>query len=211
MISWRSLHERINELSEADIERLLDDELKDGARVPIFLFVFTPGVSVDIHRFSSWVFTVAMIWSRTSSASTRASSRALHAFPYWVAWTNARDSSYWSPVVSGSAMTSGHLCRRASGTGGETIVKLLEQAVRNTASDSSRLRICEILDPALKGCCPCLGFVELGLQAIDVLGVGRLGAGGRCHLGGILRRLACGILYLVAVGFVEVAPAKAEN
>ena len=32
MISWRSLHERINELSEADIERLLDDELKDGAR-----------------------------------------------------------------------------------------------------------------------------------------------------------------------------------
>ena len=32
MISWRSLHERINELSEADIEQLLDDELKDGAR-----------------------------------------------------------------------------------------------------------------------------------------------------------------------------------
>jgi len=32
MISWRSLHERINELSEADIEQLLDDELKEGAR-----------------------------------------------------------------------------------------------------------------------------------------------------------------------------------
>ena len=27
----------------------------------IFLFVFTPGVRVDIHRFSSWVFTAAMI------------------------------------------------------------------------------------------------------------------------------------------------------
>lgn len=38
--------------------------------------------SVDIHRFSSWVFTVAMIWSRTSRASTRASRRALQAFPY---------------------------------------------------------------------------------------------------------------------------------
>ena len=32
MISWRSLHERINELSEADIERLLDEELRVHAR-----------------------------------------------------------------------------------------------------------------------------------------------------------------------------------
>ena len=32
MISWRELQARINELSEADIEQLLDDELKDGAR-----------------------------------------------------------------------------------------------------------------------------------------------------------------------------------
>ena len=36
--------------------------------------------SVDIHRFSSWVFTVAMIWSRTSSASISASSRAAPRF-----------------------------------------------------------------------------------------------------------------------------------
>ena len=32
MISWRALQARINELSEADIEQLLDDELRDGAR-----------------------------------------------------------------------------------------------------------------------------------------------------------------------------------
>lgn len=32
MISWRALQAQINELTEADIERLLDEELADGAR-----------------------------------------------------------------------------------------------------------------------------------------------------------------------------------
>jgi len=31
-ISWRELQAKMNDLSEADIEQLLDDELKDGAR-----------------------------------------------------------------------------------------------------------------------------------------------------------------------------------
>lgn len=32
MISWRALQAQINELTEADIERLLDEELREGAR-----------------------------------------------------------------------------------------------------------------------------------------------------------------------------------